>query len=307
MPTLQIICLGNLAIALDGVASNTPLTEKARALLIYLALEPQVHQRSVLTQMLWSGYGEESARNSLRQTLHRLQQSLPENPTPWLLVTRQTVQINPAATISVDVKTFTGLLTAAATHPHADLATCATCLAALRQAIDLYRGDFLAGLGAIDSDGFEEWRRVTQEQLHIQMLDALSRLANAAESVGDMEGALQAAQRQLTLEPWLETAHRQIMRLLTQRGQRAAALAQYQRCRQVLAEELNVEPDEETTALYEQIRSGEFEQTKRQRDTRHEIRDKVRRGSLTTRPPCLLSPCLLRRRHCSPCWGGPRN
>ena len=109
-----------------------------------------------------------------------------------------------------------------------------------------------------DSDPFEEWRRITQEQLHVQMLDTLTQLAIAAEADGDSEGALQATRRQLTLEPWLEAAHRQVIRLLAQQGQSAAAIAQYNLCRQLLAEELGVEPEDETTALFEQIRTGKF-------------------------------------------------
>jgi DNA-binding SARP family transcriptional activator len=46
------------------------------------------------------------------------------------------------------------------------------------------------------------------------------------------------------------------MRLLAGSGQRGAALAQYETCRRVLAEELGVEPGPETTALYERIRDG---------------------------------------------------
>ena len=45
------------------------------------------------------------------------------------------------------------------------------------------------------------------------------------------------------------------MRLLALGGQHAAALAQYETCRRVLAEELNVEPSHETQALYESIRT----------------------------------------------------
>jgi DNA-binding SARP family transcriptional activator len=41
------------------------------------------------------------------------------------------------------------------------------------------------------------------------------------------------------------------MRVLARKGQRSAALAQYERCRQVLADELGVEPSIETTALYQ--------------------------------------------------------
>ncbi|WP_410967542.1 AfsR/SARP family transcriptional regulator, partial [Salmonella sp. SAL4456] len=46
------------------------------------------------------------------------------------------------------------------------------------------------------------------------------------------------------------------MSLLAIEGQRAAALAQYETCCRVLQEELDVEPSEETKALYEQIRTG---------------------------------------------------
>jgi predicted ATPase len=46
------------------------------------------------------------------------------------------------------------------------------------------------------------------------------------------------------------------MTTLALSGQRAAALAQYESCRQVLAAELDTEPEIETTAIYEQIRSG---------------------------------------------------
>jgi DNA-binding SARP family transcriptional activator len=43
------------------------------------------------------------------------------------------------------------------------------------------------------------------------------------------------------------------MRLLARSGQRSAALRQYETCRHTLADELGVEPHEETTALYERI------------------------------------------------------
>ncbi len=258
MGQLQLTCLGDFQIMLDGEPITAFQTDKVRAMLIYLLIEEQAHQRSALAPFLWPGYSEESANNSLRQSLHRLRHLLrnAESNPPWLLITRQTVQVNPAAAIQIDAVRFTKLLADCATHQHAQLLTCQPCLARLRQAIDLYRGDFLRGFTVADSDPFEEWRCILQEQLHLQALDTLTHLANAAAQVGDEEGVLQAAHRQLALEPWLEAAHRRIMRILAGRGQRTAALAQYQRCRQVLLEELHIQPDAETNALYEQIRSS---------------------------------------------------
>ena len=49
-----------------------------------------------------------------------------------------------------------------------------------------------------------------------------------------------------------------MMRLLALNGQRGAALVQYEKCRQVLTEELDVEPGVETVVLYEQIRDGDL-------------------------------------------------
>ena len=50
-----------------------------------------------------------------------------------------------------------------------------------------------------------------------------------------------------------EEAHRQLMWALAVAGQRTAALAQFNQCRQVLLAELGVEPDTATVELYEQI------------------------------------------------------
>ena len=269
MSHLQLTCLGDFAITLAGEPLVAFQTDKMRALLIYLVLEGQPHQRSVLAQVLWPGYSDESARHSLRQSLHQLRLLLRDGDgegAPWLLTTRQTVQFNPAAAVALDVTRFAQLLAETRTHPHPQLTTCRPCLAQLREAVTLYQGDFLAGFTVADSDPFEEWRRVIQEQLHLQVLHTLTQLADAAEAGGDAEAALQAARHQLALEPWLEAAHRRIMRIFAGRGQRAAALAQYQRCRQVLSEELGAEPEAETAALAEEIQRGAFDRMTKWQD-----------------------------------------
>ena len=183
MVELQIVCFGEFHVTLGGRELRGFPTEKVRALLAYLAIEGRAHQRSELAQLLWPGYSPESARHSLRQALFQLRNLLGDvdADSPWLLLARQSVQLNPAAPVRVDVITFTQLLAAAKAHAHADLAACAACLEGLREAAALYGGDFLAGFAVADSDPFEEWRRILQEQLHIELLDVLTQLANAAE------------------------------------------------------------------------------------------------------------------------------
>ncbi|MBU1877557.1 MAG: tetratricopeptide repeat protein [Chloroflexi bacterium] len=129
----------------------------------------------------------------------------------------------------------------------------------LQQAVALYRGSFLEGFSVRDSAAFEEWALFKREQFGRQVLNALRRLAAYHEGRGEYELAQAYAWRQVELEPWQEEAHRQLMRALALGGQRSAALAQYETCRRLLAEELGVEPAAETTRLYEQICDGELE------------------------------------------------
>src|SRR5690606_12021914 len=59
-------------------------------------------------------------------------------------------------------------------------------------------------------------------------------------------------------DPLHEPAHRHLMSLYALAGQQAAALRQYEQAATLLDEELGVEPEEETTALYEAIRTRQL-------------------------------------------------
>ncbi len=258
MSALTFTLLGELQILRNDQPLTAFATTKARALLIYVAMERQDHSRGSLARLLWPGYSEQSARNNLRQTLFELRQLLRTDETnaPWLLSSRLTIQLNPAIDVIIDAQRFSQLLAASATHDHPQLESCAACLPRLQQAAQLYRGDFLADFLVNDSIEFEEWRCVLQEQLHLQALDLFEALATAAELAGEDRQTQHYVEKQLQLEPWLESAHRRLMRLLWRRGQRGAAIAQYHHLRQILAAELGVAPESLTLALYEQIRTG---------------------------------------------------
>jgi predicted ATPase len=167
---------------------------------------------------------------------------------PFLHVSRQTIQFNRASDAWVDVAAFTNLLEAEGSFQQ--------IAGQLEKAVGLRHGDFLEGFSLSDGPAFEEWMLLTRERLQRLALEALYRLTDGYERQGAVERALQHAWRQVELDPWREQAHRQLMRLLALNGQRGAVLAQYETCRRLLAEELGVEPAQETTRLYEQVRDG---------------------------------------------------
>ena len=104
---------------------------------------------------------------------------------------------------------------------------------------------------------FEEWAAAQREHLLQRALSTLERLVERAQWRGAYTEALGYAHRLVALEPLLEANQRAYMRLLALNGETAAALAQYRQFQSLLAQELAAEPEEATTALYEQIRRGD--------------------------------------------------
>jgi DNA-binding SARP family transcriptional activator/predicted ATPase len=246
MGHLAVRLLGSFQVSLDGEPVTGFRSDKVRALLAYLCVEmARPHRRERVAGLLWPELPERSARSNLRHALTNLRTLLGErdSASPFLIATRQTVQIDPDSNVWVDALVL-------ADQAGGDLA-------ALEQAVDLYRGEFMEGFSLADSPDFEEWVLFQRERFQRLMMEALTRLAEGLEAQDELERALAYARRQVDMDPWREKAHRQVMRLLALSGQRAAALAQYESCRHILAEGLGVEPSGETVALARRIREGE--------------------------------------------------
>ena len=233
--------------AFQARIGDKPLTNfrsaKVQGLLVYLALtQPHPHPRAVLATLFWPDEPETVAQQNLRQSLFRLRQVLGDEdarPAPHLLVTRSTVQFNPASTYTLDVTSFLS-------HLEKDQ---------LESAVALYQGELLAGFSC-DSLPFEEWLRTEREKLQRLALSALFELTSRSLAQAEYQKAQTLARQQLALEPWREEAHRQLMQALLLLGERSAALAQYEICRTVLAEELGIDPSAATAELAKRIREA---------------------------------------------------
>ncbi|MGD9029325.1 MAG: BTAD domain-containing putative transcriptional regulator [Anaerolineae bacterium] len=260
MARLSIRLLGPFQVTLDREPVSGFISDKARALLAYLAIETgRPHRRESLAGLLWPDVPESTARTSLRTALANVRHLIgdPEAASPFLPVTRQTIQSNLSSGTLVDVLQFIHLLEEGFSLDMVGPAD-ALAIQRLEEAIALYQGGFLEGFSLADSTLFEEWALLTREQLQRQALTALHRLAAHYESSGKPLRALQHAWRAVDLDPWPGRGQRQVMRLLALCGRREAALAQYTTYRQVLCQELQVEPSEATTELYELLSRGEW-------------------------------------------------
>jgi DNA-binding SARP family transcriptional activator/predicted ATPase len=253
VPRLSIRLLGGFFVDFDGVPVIDFKSDKVRALLAFLAVEAdRPHPRDTLAALLWPDSLNQVARTNLRGTLANLRKVIddPHASPPYLHINRETIQFNQTSDHWLDVSALVPSSTETSFDP--------AQLERFEGFIALYRGPFLRGFSVRDSAPFEEWVVIKREQISRKVMVALCSLAAYYEQRGKYDNAQTYAWKLVELEPWNEEAHRQLMRLLALGGQRSAALTQYQACRKALANELNVDPSQETTALYEAIRNEDL-------------------------------------------------
>ncbi|MCB0084928.1 MAG: AAA family ATPase, partial [Caldilineaceae bacterium] len=175
-------------------------------------------------------------------------------PAPFstqLLTVDNTIAIAPDAELTADVLELEAAVRTLHARPltKASATTLATVLAG-------YRGDFLTGFLIDHAPRFTAWMQMERERLHNVVVTEYQRLLAYYLESGVYAAGISVAKRLVQLDPTNEIGYGHLMRMLAYTGQRAAALAQFDACRQSLRSELGMEPDEALQLLATQIRNG---------------------------------------------------
>ncbi|MEX0825652.1 MAG: AAA family ATPase [Acidimicrobiia bacterium] len=241
MASLEIRLLGGFELGRQGRVLDPLALRAARSLFAFLVLNRErPHTRDLLAGTFWPDFDDSRARRRLSQALWQIGTIIgDESGERYLIGTPDTVRFNPAADFILDVEVFERRLDEAArAESRQDEAE------ALQAAVDVYRGDFLAGF-------YDDWLLPEQDRLHSRFLAALERLAELAQARGDFEVALVMARRVAQEDEFDEESHRRVMRLAVLLGRHNEAIRQFEECRRILAEELGSSPSPETLELYE--------------------------------------------------------
>lgn len=249
MAAYRVLLLGSPE--LSGPEEPIPLRQpKAAALLWYLAAQPgRSFTRAQLASVFWPQSEEASGRHALSSTLSRLRLALPIWP---LRASDETLGWDPAAAVQVDAREFLDL-TAQAARPECEREQAA---ALLSRAARLWRGAFLEGVQLADSESFEEWLVQERQLWEHRLLGAVDQLTECRRQAGAWDEMAVGARFALQVDPLQERFHRHLMLACYLRGDRAAALAQYNLCQQLLQEQLGCAPDPATRELRDAIASG---------------------------------------------------
>jgi predicted ATPase/DNA-binding SARP family transcriptional activator len=248
MRRLTIAMLGEPRVHVDDRPVVCP-SKKALGLFLYLAQTGSQRPRRELARLFW-GADEAAARTSLRTALQRLPQALLQS----LAVDREGIGMRPEfeSRIELDTSRFAALAKA-------------EDVPSLTEASQLYGGDLLKNLDLDAGPEFDDWlhrERARFRQIAQSVFDRLitrhreRAQLGTAQASAEREAALATARRWTTLEPSAESAHRWLMRLFFEAGQRDAALAQFEVCQRELAVAIGRAPDAQTRALFDAIAAG---------------------------------------------------
>lgn len=223
----------------DGREIDRLLQQPKRlALLAYLA-SPRPgtwHRRDVLVSIFSPELDSARARTALRNALHVLRQHMKEG----------VVRTRGDDEVSIDPASF---------DTDAELMERDVAQAHFADAFDRYRGEFLRGLYIKDADGFERWLDDERRRLLAVARRAGTALAEERERAGDHAAAIAAMERLVELEPHDDSHARRLISLLDRVGDKARALAAYERFRTRLAEDFGAEPSSQTVGQVEIIRA----------------------------------------------------
>jgi DNA-binding SARP family transcriptional activator len=222
--TVRIELLGAPRLLLDGCGGHA-LERKDAALLAMLALDGK-GPRTRIAALLWPDADAEQARNNLRQRLFRLRR----------LAGRDLVRAGETLALAVGVE-----------HDLVEVAEPEAAAA---------RSELLGTLEYADCSELEDWVASARARWRQRHRAVLEKHIDRLERDGRIAAALLCAERLVADDPVAEDATQRLMRLHTARGDRAAALAAYQKLQEALARELAAQPAESTRALAARIAGG---------------------------------------------------
>ena len=247
---LRIQLLGRFLVSTGDrqVDADAWRLRKATHLVKLLALTPghRLH-RDQLIDTLWPEVDPDSALSSFHQALHAARRALEpdraaRSAQSMLRLQRQILSLECDDGVWVDVEAFQDAVQRSRSAP--DLQRCA-------DALDLYAGDLLP------EDLYESWTQNARELLREMYLELLLTTAQLQEANGSSSEAIETLRTLIATDPLNEAAYAALMRLHAASGRRDQAIRLYQQLSDTLREELDAEPTDEVTELYERINSGD--------------------------------------------------
>jgi DNA-binding SARP family transcriptional activator/TolB-like protein len=235
-PCFRLQALGPFSLVGEGGPVNLG-SKKLCGLVAFLACAAGPQRRERLMSLLWGSHFQLQAQQNLRKALFRLRRALGADV---ILSNDELVWLRPGA-MTCDALNFENLIEVGSHE-------------SLCEAADQYKDLFLSNLSIREQD-WNAWVTEQRNRLQALAVEALVRLGERLERLGDFPRAIEIAGRAAALNRLREDAHRVIIRSMAAVGRRAEALKHYDQMAALLEHELHVQPDADTRALASDLRA----------------------------------------------------
>ena len=213
--------------------TSIPLAPGSQRLLAFVAVREGRASKEAVFATLWPESDRRRASGNLRSVLWRL----PEHVRDAVEVGPSDVRLDPQ--VGCDVRAFVGL------------------------ARRLIRGSLpgdTVDLRTLHHDllptWYDDWVLLERERLRQLRMHALESLAAALSDCGRFGEAIDAALLAVAAEPLRESAHRRLVEAHVAEGNRSEAIRHFEHYRELLADELGVEPSPGLRQLAYEPRAG---------------------------------------------------
>ena len=249
---LAVQCLGPFCV-MHGERRLEPWpNRRAKAVFKYLVMQrDRPVAKETLMDVFWPDTGVSAARNNLNVAVHALRRFLrhEHSKVSHVVFRDGCYLIDPTLPVWIDAAEFERLADAGERHEG---------MGRLPEAVrDLHAAEALYQGGLFDDDPYEEWILARRRELQDRYVAVLEHLGGLYRAVGDDRASLDTARKVVAVEPFRETAHRDLMRCYARQGQQHLALRQFLDCEAALRDALETRPEPATVELYEQIRRHE--------------------------------------------------
>jgi DNA-binding SARP family transcriptional activator len=245
---LRIGLLGGFRVERAGAAVPDSVWQRraAKTLTKLLATHPShtLHREQIL-EILWPDADVESARNRFAKALHAARAALePErlrrNDSAYLRLRDEMLVLDPEHVL-IDADHFQRVAERALRLG-----------SGYEAALAAYTGELLP------EDRYEDWSAPQRDRLAELRILLLLGLAETLAERGAYVQAVEILRTVLQHDPTREDVHRWLIRLYASTGARHLAIRQFEICRDVLQRDLNIPPQRETQALYQDVLAAEI-------------------------------------------------
>ena len=237
---LTIRAFGRMQIKISGknISSSEWKTQVARDLFYFILAHPEGVTKEEIGAAFWPDADEDTIKLRFKNTIYRLRRAIGADVITFV---DNYYRFNHALDYDYDVETFLAELELARNaQDNAEKSD------HYRAAIAIYHGKYLPKID-------QEWIIPEREKYHLSFMNAALELGNLYIQAGKYNQALAIANRALEEDNYNEVFHRSAMMAYSALEDRSAVVRQFEKCKSILKQELDIDPSPQTIKLYNSL------------------------------------------------------